>query len=483
MSTFEIDDDAHSATPLVQELKSARADELGDMAVDLLREFIRIPSVNDPERLSSEARQTKPWEAGREAEAAAWIVARLCVEGIEAEALEAAPGRVNVVARLYGRGRGQAVTLLSHSDVVPATRSTWSYDPFGGEVHDGYIYGRGALDLKGLCVVQMLTLIQLRRARIPLERDVVLLVVADEETGGRFGAEWILAQRPDLLDSDVVLGEGAYSVSGFLPNGEIVHAIAVGEKGYLELELLVEASGGHGSIPAPDNAPRRLVAALDRILSMGLPLRLTPVTRALLRRLAGGAPGLHGRLLASPALLRWFGSGVIKRSALLNAMVCDTLAATVLEAGDAHNALPAQARAVLSIRVMPESNVDALEARINGIARRFGVHTRRVMQKAANRSPLESAAIATIERVLAEGQDGAVVVPLLSPAASDCRFFRARGIPSFGWIPFVIPSSDLNRVHGADERVSIAALKQGVVDHCAVVSQLATSAQVNGGKA
>lgn len=447
---------------------------LGDSAVDLLRQYLRIATPNDPAALSAEASETRPWEAGCEADAAAFIAAQLCAEGIEAQLLEAAPGRVNVVARLKGRHAGGAITLLTHSDVVPARREEWSHDPFGGEVDDGFVYGRGALDLKGLGIVHLLTLVALKRLRVPLERDVVLLIVADEETGGHWGAEWLLGQRPELLDAQVVLGEGAYSVQGMLPNGQTVQAVAVGEKGYLELELIAEGDGGHASMPAKDNAPARLVRALDRVLAMKLPMRLTPLTRAFLGNLAQAAHGLHGQLMRHPRVLAWLGADPFAKSAIINAMVRDTVVATVLQAGQKHNVIPSEARAILSIRLLPETDADALSESIERIAADCGVGVRRLMHKRANASPLDAWPYRLIERHLRREHPEHIVTPILSPAASDCRFFRAHGVPSYGWIPFVIPAGDLHRVHGADERVSIAALQHGLRSFCEGVMALAT---------
>jgi len=450
-------------------------DDLGERAVDLLRQYLRIPTANDPAALGIEARETRPWEAGHEAEAAGWIAAQLRAEGIEVELLEAAPGRVNVVARLTGKQPGAAITLLSHSDVVPAPREGWSCDPFGGEISNGYLYGRGALDLKGLGIVHLLTLVTLKRLGVPLERDVVLLVVADEETGGRFGADWLLAQRPELLATGLVLGEGAYSVEDLLPNGRTAHAVAVGEKGYLELELLAAGDGGHAGIPPADSASHRLVRALDRILSINCPIRFTPLTRKLLSSLAPSSRGLHARLLRNPWLMSRLGPQLFAKNSLIKAMVQDTIVATVVQAGQKHNVVPTHARAVLSVRLLPDTDPEQLSERIGQVAADCGVDTRRLMHKSANLSSFDTWFYRAIESQLRRDDAHAVVTPILSPAASDCRFFRAHGIPSYGWIPFVIPAADLRRVHGVDERVSIAALQRGVRQFVHVVLAMATT--------
>ncbi len=463
-----------SIDALQEQSRALDWNELAEAAVELLRQYLRIETANDPAALSAEARAARPWAGGCEAGAADWIAARLRAEGIETQLFEAAPGRVNVVARLRGRRSGEAITLLSHSDVVPAARGDWSYDPFGGEVHDGYIYGRGALDLKGLGVVHLLTMVALKRLRPAIERDVVMVVAADEETGGRFGTEWLLGQCPELLDCRLVLGEGAYSVDGMLPGGRILQAIAVGEKGYLELELLAQGEAGHASIPRPDNAPRRLVRALDQILSNQRPIRLTPASRALLGSLAQASHGLHGYLLRCPWLLRWLAPDAVAKSAIVDAMVRDTLAATVLQAGQKHNVVPAEARAILSIRLLSETDADDMRASVGRIAARSGVDIRQIMHKPANISTFDTPSYRAIACQIQRDDPNAVVVPIVSPAASDCRFFRAHGVVGYGWIPFVIPAGDLHRVHGADERVSIQALHRGLRGFVEAVLTLAT---------
>jgi acetylornithine deacetylase/succinyl-diaminopimelate desuccinylase-like protein len=452
--------------------------ELGETAVELLRHYLRIDTANDPAALTAEARQARPWAGGGEADAAGWIAAQLRSEGIATRLLEAAPGRVNVVARLQGRRTGEAITLLSHSDVVPAKRGEWSYDPYGGEVHDGYIYGRGALDLKGLGIVHLLTMIALKRLHVPLERDVVLIIAADEEMGGRFGTEWLLAQCPELLDCRLVLGEGAYSVEGMLPGGRRLQAIAIGEKGYLEIELLAEGEAGHASVPSADNSPRRLVSALEHILSSPRPIQLSPVNRALLTSLAQTTRGLHGHLLRSPWLLRWL-PNAFARSAIIDAMIRDTLVATVLQAGQKHNVVPAQARAILSIRLLPETDPQIMGASIRRIADGYGVGARELMYKPANISGFDTPAYREIERQIRHNDQTAVITPIVSPAASDCRFFRKHGVVSYGWIPFVIPAADLHRVHGTDERVSITELKSGLRSFAELVLALATMPSTN----
>jgi acetylornithine deacetylase/succinyl-diaminopimelate desuccinylase-like protein len=337
------------------------------------------------------------------------------------------------------------------------------------------LYGRGALDLKGLGILHLMTVLLLARRRVPLRRDVVLLIVADEETGGKYGAEWLLAERPELAATALVLGEGAYAVSGMAAGGRAIHAIAVGEKGYLELELTAQSQGGHASMPPADNAPRRLIRALDRVLAMRRPIRLTPLTRILLQKLGQTAQGVHAMLLRRPWLALRLATRHLTRSPMIAAMLQDSLAVTVLQAGEKSNVLPVQARAIVSIRLLPGTDAAALTSAIAASAADPQLSIRTRMHKPANMSPFDTPAFRLIEREILRVDQQAVVVPILSPAASDCRFWRGKNVPAYGWIPFVIPVADLHRVHGIDERVPVESFKQSLRAFYEVVRRLATS--------
>jgi acetylornithine deacetylase/succinyl-diaminopimelate desuccinylase-like protein len=464
---------------LVADLEeSARWEMVGEEALDLLREYVRFPTVNDPDGLDAERAEHSPWLAGREEEAARWLAKYLRAEGIATELLEAAPGRLNLIARLPGTGDGRAITLLSHSDVVPAKRGEWEsdIDPFTATVRGDYLYGRGTLDLKGLGIAHLMTLLLLSRQKVPLRRDVVLLIVADEETGGQFGAEWLLRQRPELFDTEVVLGEGGYSPRGLLPGMGTIHAISVAEKGYLELELSVEGKSHHASMPAPNDAPARLINGLARVLTMRNDIRLTPAPRALLKHLANGATGLHRLLLKFPEMAVRLAPRRISASSIVGAMLKDTIALTILESGHKSNVIPGQARAILSIRFLPGTNVEGLIDKIRRALDDPEVRIKRLKYKPANASDFTTPQFKALLKHAGAEEADALVTPILSPGASDCRFWRQAHVNCYGWIPFVIPGSDLHSVHGPNERISIAAFRQGIKSMYRAVAEMAMTA-------
>jgi acetylornithine deacetylase/succinyl-diaminopimelate desuccinylase-like protein len=448
---------------------------VGDEALELLLTYLRFPTVNDPDRLSADAVEQTPWCAGREEDAARWLGGVLRAEGIACELLESAPGRVNVVARLQGSGSASAVTLLSHSDVVPVVASEWDVDPFGGLVRQGYVYGRGALDLKGLGVAQAFALILMHRLRIPLRRDVVLVVAADEEAGGRYGAEWLLRQRPELLSTATVLGEGGLSPTGLLGDTRLVHAIAVAEKGCLEIELTAEGTAHHASLPTPDDAPTRLLAALHNLIAARPRIRMTPAASALFDGLSAKSSGVHRFLFRHPRLAARL--GFVAARPFLAAMVTDTIAVTLLESGYKSNIVPGQARAVLNLRLLPGEGPEVVLAGIQRVIGDHSVTMRQLMYKPPTSSSFDTPEFGALARCAAELDPTSLTTPVLSPAASDCRFWRAAGVDCYGWVPFVLPAADLHGIHGPNERVSIKSFCSGIRALYRAVADMAASEQ------
>jgi acetylornithine deacetylase/succinyl-diaminopimelate desuccinylase-like protein len=451
---------------------------VGDEALDRLRTYVRFQTVNAPEW----GHRAGVQPSGPEAPAAEWLAGILGAEGIQCELLEPTPGRTSLVARLPAThsdaspvSGGSSLTLLSHSDVVPAVEDEWDIDPFAAVVEDGYLYGRGVLDLKGLGIAQLTALVLLHRAEIPRRRGVVLVVAADEEAGGREGAQWLVRRRPDLLDTSLVLGEGAYSPTGVLPNGQALQAIAVAEKGYLELEVSARAEPRHAALPDGSAAPERLVRALSRVLQAPAVARLTPPTVRLAVCLADGAHGAHRFLLRHPRLLARFCRWVVGSNPLVASMFLETCALTLLECGYKNNVIPGQARALLGLRLLPGTDPEEAVARVRRLVSDREVTVRQVMYKPPCESSFDNADFHSLARLATEGVRQPVVVPVISPGGSDARHWRAAGVTSYGWVPFVIPAGDIHGVHGRGERLSTAAFRDGLRLYCATVAELASA--------
>ena len=237
-------------------------------AVSLLREYLRIDTSNPP---------------GNERPAVEFLRGILAAEGIPSEVAESAPGRSNLFARLGPSAGG--VCLLNHTDVVPVERQFWARDPFSGDLVDGMVWGRGALDMKGMGILELMVFLLLRRTGVPLAESVSFLAVADEEAGSAFGASWVAENRPAWMDTGLVINEGAYGLS--LPAGLQVFQIAPTEKVPLWVRLTVHGRPGHGSVPHGDNCAEHLVQALERITRWQRELRILPVMKEHARALTG----------------------------------------------------------------------------------------------------------------------------------------------------------------------------------------------------
>src|SRR5437867_1462377 len=233
-------------------------------ALVLLTDYLRIDTTNPP---------------GNEIKAAEFFRGVFDREGIEARIFESAPGRASIYARLKGDGSRKAIVLLNHLDVVPAVKQLWSVDPFAGEVKDGYLWGRGALDMKAMGILELMAMLSLKRQAIPLKGDIIFLGVADEEAGGALGAGFMVKEHFDLLkDAGIVLNEFGYiSATG---DGKVLHYdVYTAEKTPFWLQLTVIGKPGHASAPGADSAVTRLIEALHRIANYHTPLKVEPVVQ------------------------------------------------------------------------------------------------------------------------------------------------------------------------------------------------------------
>lgn len=416
-------------------MKAPRIDwkEVEKEAVDILSAFLRIDTTNPP---------------GGEEAAAQFLAGILEREGIKTERFDGAPGRTSLVARLEGAGgAGKPLTLLSHTDVVPAEAGYWREDPFSGVVKDGVIWGRGALDMKGMGVLELMTVLLLKRHNVPIRRDVILLAVADEEEAGRHGMHWIEKNRPELLDVAYVLNEGAYGLSEFLSRPAKLFGIAPAEKGPVWLRLRTEGPPGHGSAPGDNVATARLTRALNNVLGWQTEYRVLPEVRKFIETVAeaGLIPAIEDE-----EVIR----GMIEMSPFLRAMTRDTIALTTMKAGYKVNVIPSQAEATLDCRLLPgrksEAFIKDLKAQINDPA--VSIETLYACDPVP--TPLESDLYNVIEAVLRDRGADERLLPQVCPGFTDCRQYRQRGVQSYGFIPFLLTFDELAGIHGHNERVS-----------------------------
>lgn len=410
-----------------------------------LQEYLRLDTTNPP---------------GNEQRAAAYLERLLAEHGVASRRLVSPGGRASVAARLQARPGvdGPAILLLHHTDVVAAGPG-WHHPPFGGEVRDGRLFGRGALDDKSLGVAHLAAFLAVARERPVLRRDVVLLAVADEERGSREGTEWLLRAHPELFAGvEGVLNEGG---SNRQVNGRLLWwGVEVTQKRPLWLEVATEGRGGHGAGFNPRSAPHELIRALDRLVSRTPRWRVSGAARAYLRSLAPLHNDSWRPLLTDPD--RFIVPQGPKGAALLPGMenlFLDTVQVNVLAAAAQINVVPPRATARVDVRLLPDTDADALLAEIRQLLGKDVELTVLLSGPPVGASSTTSALHGVVASVL--GAE-APVVPFFSPGFTDSRLFRQRGIPAYGVSPFALEPQDLLGIHGADERIPLAELDRGV---------------------
>jgi acetylornithine deacetylase/succinyl-diaminopimelate desuccinylase-like protein len=402
---------------------------------------------------------------GNEARAVALGAERLAAVGIPFERTEFAPGRENLVARLRGDGSERPLLLLAHTDVVGAEGQAWSSDPHVVTEREGYLVGRGVADDLGMAALALEVVLILHREKAPLARDVILAWTGDEESGGA-GIRWLLEKRPQLLAAGLALNEGGMIRLDEKGKPTWIE-LQTAEKTYQDFVLVARGETGHSSVPLPDNAIYRLSKALARLADHRFPARLLPVTRAHFAARAPFEPpersGAMRALADAKGALPAAALAVLDADPVLAASLRTTCVATLLSAGTRVNALPAEARATVNCRILPDETAADVQATIARVladpaieitpTEEFGFGTP---------SPLEGPAPAAIAKVAGHMWPGLPVIPFMSRGATDSRFVRARRIPAYGVSPIPVSDADARRAHGVDERIPASGLRTGV---------------------
>jgi acetylornithine deacetylase/succinyl-diaminopimelate desuccinylase-like protein len=378
------------------------------------------------------------------------------------------PTKQNLVVRLHGRAApGQAahkpLLLIAHEDVVEANRADWSpnLDPYVLTEKDGYFYGRGTSDDKDQAAVWIANLIRMRREGFVPDRDIIVALTADEEGGGPYsGVQWLLAHHRDLIDAEFALNEGGY--------GELSHGVRLSndlqpaEKYMVSFRFEVHNKGGHSSLPVPDNAIYRLAGALTRLGAFGFPLKTNQATAAYFQQMSHietgpAAAALAGFDPASQASLQRAAAA----SPTWNAMLRTTCVATQLEGGHAINALPQLAAANINCRVLPEDSVDYVQATLKRVVADDQVSIAILGESDQGpASPLTPQITAAVAAATQQEWPGVPVVPVMVPYATDGKYLRQAGIPTYGVQGFFMDRDDI-RFHGRDERLLVRSFFEG----------------------
>jgi acetylornithine deacetylase/succinyl-diaminopimelate desuccinylase-like protein len=412
-------------------VRDAAAQE-ADEATRLLRAYVAIDTSNPP---------------GDTRKAADFLAGILEGEGIPVTRYESAPGKAIVYARLKATmspPAGKAIVLLHHMDVVPADQAQWKVDPFAATIQGNELWGRGAMDMKGQGIAQLVAFLRLKRERVPLARDVILLAEPDEEVGGALGARWMISNHYAELDPEFVIDEGGFGSRDLFAPGKLVYGISVAEKKIVWLKLRAEGVAGHGSQPNDQNPNDRLVRALARLLG-GQPARQPPAARPgepsvleiMKARVGSFAPNkFTNAIQQSTVALTWFRSGVGEPPKI--------------------NVIPSVAEAGLDCRVLPGTTKEQWIAELRSRLGDPGIAIELVNESddpvvTSHDTPLYRHLEAAIKR----RHPDAIVTPMLIPYGTDSNAFRPKGVKSYGVFPAILSAETVASMHGDGERVPL----------------------------
>ena len=435
-------------------------------ALGWLTDLIRINTSNPP---------------GNEEAAAKYIASLLQREGISSEIVPLTPGRSALIARLSSSAvadPSRALLLVAHMDVVGVDRSRWTVDPFAGVQKDGYLYGRGAVDDKGMLAANMAAFVSLKRANARLNRDVIFLATCDEEAFGDASIKVLIAKNWHKFAAGFAINEGGVVIS---KGGKVLYtAVQASEKVTYNVDVVARGTSGHASIPLKDNSVAHLAAAIEKISSYSAPVHFTAVTR---RYFEGIAP------LEDDEVAKWIRSldtadrgdhaarVISDLNPAWNAMLRDTISPTMLNAGVRANVIPAEARATLNIRLLPGDTIDTLLAQLNKLVNdpqvKFEIQQNAGL--AAPTSSLENDFYNSIVKSAAQEFGGAPVLPYQSTWGTDSAQLRLHNVQAYGLVPFPLTEEDLKRMHGDDERIPVAAFSKGVDLMVRIVNDFAVS--------
>jgi acetylornithine deacetylase/succinyl-diaminopimelate desuccinylase-like protein len=426
----------------------SEARDLHERPAELLQRLLRFDTTNPP---------------GSERACLEWLARLLQDAGLEITFVAADPRRPSLVARLAGRGDAPPLLLEGHIDVVPTAGQRWTHPPFAADLADGYIWGRGALDMKGGVAMFVAAALRAAAAELPLAGDVLLALVSDEEAGGDLGAAHLVRERPDLLAGvRYALGEfGGFSLN---LGGRRFYPIQVSEKQLCWMRATVRGPGGHGALPMRGGAMSRLAGLLRVLDRRRLPVHITPVTRRMIEQVAAELPAPAGVVLrglldrrVTDRLLDLLG----ERGRVFDPLLHNTVNATIVRGGDKINVIPAEATVERDGRLLPGFSADDLVRELQAL---IGPDVELAVLRHDPGPPEPDLGLYDLlAGVLREADPSGVPVPLLLAAITDARHFSRLGIQTYGFLPMQLPPEMrfMDLIHAADERIPVDALRFG----------------------
>jgi acetylornithine deacetylase/succinyl-diaminopimelate desuccinylase-like protein len=406
--------------------------EIEQRALALLQAYVRIQTISPPSNTAETARL---------------FASTLSAAGLEPQLYESGPdGKTNLLVRLPGRERSKKpLLLLNHFDVVPVDAKAWSIDPFGAILRDGFIWGRGTLDMKGIGVQQLMALVTMKQMGIVPPRDIVMLSTCDEEMGGIYGIQWMLKNHRVEIDPEYVIDEGGVGSRDLLAPGKLLFGIAVGEKQMLWLKLRAKGTAGHGSQPIADNANLILLAAIQKAMAMAPSKKQNPTVDEMIRA-AGGR---------------------FSENKFTNAIRGNTISLTTLAAGVGSplkaNVIPSTSEATLDCRLLPGVNADEFISEIKARINDPRVTVEKIIEPVdAGVSSTETLLYAAIRKAILAAHPDAAVTPMLVPFGTDSVYLRKLGIPAYGLTPMILDTATAATMHSDEERIPIAEFFKGI---------------------
>jgi acetylornithine deacetylase/succinyl-diaminopimelate desuccinylase-like protein len=400
-------------------------------AVDLLGKYVRTRSINPPADTSA---------------AAKLFAAEFAAAGMEAKLYESGPGgRTNLLVRLPGRDRSKRpLLLLNHMDVVPVDPSRWTKDPFGAQIADGVMWGRGTLDMKSTGVIELTTLILLKQLGVVPARDIVFLATCDEETDGTYGAGWMIQHHWDELNPEYVLDEGGVGSHDLYTSGKTVFGVSVGDKQVFWLKLRASGTSGHGSQPIPDNANDILLNAIEKAKQFRPSDKPNLVVE-----------GMRSSL------------GTFASNKFMNAVVQNTISLTTLRSGVGDppkaNVIPSAAEATLDCRLLPGQNAEEFLSEIKARVNDPRVTYEQLSHPAdPGPSRTDTPLFKAIEQAIKKQHPDATVIPTIIPYGTDGQKFRLRGVVGYGLIPMIVNADTLATMHSDSEHIPLDEFRKGL---------------------
>ena len=432
--------------------------EVQDEVTNLLSNLIQIDTTNPP---------------GNEARAAKFLAETLQEDGLDCELLESEAGRGNIVTRIKGTHEKPSLLLLSHTDVVSANPKEWTVDPFEGLVKDGFVWGRGALDMKSMTAMEVMVMKILKRENLQPKGDIILAATADEEKGGTAGAGWLVRNHPEKVQAKYVINEGGGLAVPI--DGKNVFTIQTAEKGILWLKVTAAGKPGHGSIPgAADNAILRMNKIVEKLGNHRAEISLVPTVREFLNTFAQANEQVKQAFSillqdteAADQILDVLAQKDKAMAEQIRAMLRMTIAPTVVRGGMKENIIPSECEAIFDCRILPGQNTEEAMNEIKGLLKdadpkklSFSI----IQASEPSESTMNTQLYKQIVDIVKEFEPNCLAAPILLTGGTDSRFFRKMGSVCYGFQPMLadMPYGEiLKTVHGIDERISMKNLVFG----------------------